>query len=47
MTREQKVKRPFDSKIEGKVPPVEAKDAPQENDTDTGIPPAEKQEDKE
>lgn len=42
------VKRPIDSKIEGKVPPVEAKDAPHGDETtDTGDVPAEKQEEKE
>jgi hypothetical protein len=29
----QHVKRPLDSKLEGKVPPLEAKEAPQESET--------------
>ena len=41
------VKRPIDSKLEGKVPPVEAKDAPSEGDaTETGAEPADKQEER-
>jgi hypothetical protein len=38
------VKRPLDSKMEGKVPPVEAKDAPQADDTKTGTAPDETEE---
>lgn len=46
MTDARKVKRPLDSKIEAKVPPVEAKDAPQDTDTDTGVEPAKEDEKK-
>lgn len=38
------VKRPLDTKIEGKVPPVEAKDAPKGDETQTGAAPDETEE---